>query len=149
MFGSRLIHRFLVASILLSGACVPKLLPETNRLTFRIDVTNPFADPMNVTVNHIDGIAILGVVPPHKSRQYQIRMWQAQRVFVIATKKDGVQVLRQVVYLDPGCVAQVVLRDVRVAQRLAGPLDPVGDDAQPRGDSPVAAGQGRPGCTVL
>ena len=119
MLRDRAYRALIIASALLASACVNSITAPTERQTFRLEVTNPYPKPMNVTVDHIGGVWILGAVPAQKSREFEIRMVQAQSVFVVATPLDGPELLRQAVYLSPACVTRIVLQNTPTAAPIA------------------------------
>jgi hypothetical protein len=119
MMGQRL-FRMLAATCLLASACTPRLAPETNRRNVTIEVTNPTALDLNVTVEHVGGVWALGKLPAFKTRLYQIRLLQDQPVFVVGANLWGLQELRQTVYLSAGCMARVVLVNAPSTAPLAG-----------------------------
>jgi hypothetical protein len=131
MPGQRLVRALLAVSIACSTACA-SLPPDTARETFRIDVTNDYPYPMSVTVRHNGGLVLLGVIPPGASREFQVRLWHAQPVSVVATPLDNFQKLAHTVTVGPNCIARVVLQDVRIGKPVAAPPETDPDSAQAR-----------------
>jgi hypothetical protein len=84
-----------------------------------IEVTNPTALELNVTVEHAGGIWALGKLPAFRTRVYEIRLLQDQPVYVVGANIWGLQELRQTVYLSAGCLARVVLVNARSTAPLA------------------------------
>ena len=131
MSGPRQLRVLLAVAIAFSTACA-SLPPDTARENFKIAVTNDYPYPMSVTVRHDGGLVLLGVIPPGASREFQVRLWHAQPVSVVATPLDNFQKLARIVSVGPNCIARVVLQDVRIGKPVAAPPETDPDSAQAR-----------------